>query len=73
MTLTASDIAHIRAVAEADKAGEDGKEWDETVTPDVVIALCDLALRVAPVRREHDPERAREAREKFHKACNWSA
>lgn len=41
MTLTASDIAHIRAVAEADKAGEDGKAWDEAITPDIVIALCD--------------------------------
>lgn len=40
MTLTASDIAHIRAVAEADKAGEDGKAWDEAITPDIVIALC---------------------------------
>ena len=73
MTITAADIDRIRAVAEADKAGEDGKEWDETVTPDVVIALCDLALRVTPVKRDYDAESARDAREKFHKACNWSA
>lgn len=42
MTLTTEeDIARIRSVAEADKAGADGKDWDETVTPDIVIALCD--------------------------------
>lgn len=46
MTLTASDIAHIRAVAEADKAGEDGKAWDEAITPDIVIALCDRIKRL---------------------------
>lgn len=40
MTLTASDIAHIRAIAEADKEGADGKAWDEAITPDTVIALC---------------------------------
>lgn len=43
MTITAADIDRIRAVAVADKAGMDGKDWDETVTPDVVIALCDHA------------------------------
>lgn len=41
MNLTIADIAYIRSIAEADKAGVDDKAWDETVTPDVVIAMCD--------------------------------
>ena len=41
MTITTEELRRIRAVAEADKNGADGKAWDETVTPDVVIALCD--------------------------------
>lgn len=39
--ITPEELARIRAIAEADKNGADGKAWDETITPDIVIALCD--------------------------------
>lgn len=38
--ITTEELAHIRAIAEADKEGADGKAWDEAITPDTVIALC---------------------------------
>lgn len=38
--ITTEELAHIRAIAEADKNGADGKAWDEAITPDTVIALC---------------------------------
>lgn len=41
MTITTEELARIRAIAEADKNGADGKAWDEAITPDTVIALCD--------------------------------
>ena len=41
MTITTEELASIRAIAEADKNGADGKAWDEAITPDIVIALCD--------------------------------
>lgn len=41
MTITPEELARIRAIAEADKNGADGKAWDEAITPDIVIALCD--------------------------------
>lgn len=44
MTITPKDITPLHAVAEADKAGADGKAWDEAITPEVVIALCDEML-----------------------------
>lgn len=40
MTITTEELARIRAIAEADKEGADGKAWDEAITPDTVIALC---------------------------------
>ena len=39
--ITTEELARIRAIAEADKNGADGKAWDEAITPDTVIALCD--------------------------------
>ncbi len=39
--ITPEELARIRAIAEADKEGADGKAWDEAITPDTVIALCD--------------------------------
>lgn len=39
--ITVEELDRLRAIAEADKAGSDGKAWDEAVTPDTVIALCD--------------------------------
>ena len=39
--ITLEELARIRAIAEADKNGADGKAWDEAITPDIVIALCD--------------------------------
>jgi hypothetical protein len=39
--ITLAELARIRAIAEADKNGADGKAWDEAITPDTVIALCD--------------------------------
>lgn len=39
--ITPEELARIRAIAEADKNGADGKAWDEAITPDIVIALCD--------------------------------
>ena len=41
MTITTAELARLRAIAEADKEGADGKAWDEAITPDTVIALCD--------------------------------
>ena len=41
MTITTEELASIRAIAEADKNGADGMAWDEAITPDIVIALCD--------------------------------
>lgn len=41
MTITTEELARIRAIAEADKNGADGKAWDEAITPDAVIALCE--------------------------------
>ena len=41
MTITPEELARIRAIAEADKNGADGEAWDEAITPDIVIALCD--------------------------------
>lgn len=38
--ITPEELASIRAIAEADKNGADGKAWDEVITPDTVIALC---------------------------------
>lgn len=40
MTITTKELARIRAIAEDDKNGADGKAWDEAITPDTVIALC---------------------------------
>ena len=39
--ITLAELARIRAIAEADKNGADGKAWDEAITPNTVIALCD--------------------------------
>ena len=39
--ITLAELARIRAIAEADKNGADGKAWAEAITPDTVIALCD--------------------------------
>ena len=39
--ITPEELARIRAIAEADKNGADGKAWDEAITPDIVIELCD--------------------------------
>ncbi len=41
MTITTEELASIRAIAEADRDGADGKAWDEAITPDTVMALCD--------------------------------
>lgn len=38
--ITTEELARIRAIAEDDKNGADGKAWDEAITPDTVIALC---------------------------------
>lgn len=46
MNITAEKLAYIRAIAEADKNGADGKAWDEAITPDTVIALCDKAEKM---------------------------
>lgn len=46
MIITPEDIARLRAIAEADMNGADGKAWDEAVTPEVVIALCDKVERL---------------------------
>lgn len=32
--ITPEELARIRAIAEADKNGADGKAWDEAITPD---------------------------------------
>ena len=40
MNITTEELARIRAIAEADKEGADGKAWDEAITPDTMIALC---------------------------------
>lgn len=42
MTITTEELARIRDIAEADRNGADGKAWDEAITPDTVIALCDI-------------------------------
>ncbi|WP_306539348.1 hypothetical protein [Bilophila wadsworthia] len=39
--ITTEELARIRAIAEADRDGADGKAWDEAITPDTVMALCD--------------------------------
>lgn len=39
--ITTEELARIRVIAEADRDGADGKAWDEAITPDTVIALCD--------------------------------
>jgi hypothetical protein len=39
--ITTEELASIRAIAEADRDGADGKAWDEAITPDTVMALCD--------------------------------
>lgn len=39
--LTSEDIIAIRAIAVADRDGADGKAWDEVITPDTVISMCD--------------------------------
>lgn len=39
--ITTAELARIRAIAEADRDGADGKAWDEAITPNTVIALCD--------------------------------
>lgn len=39
--ITTEELARIRTIADADKNGADGKAWDEAITPDTVIALCD--------------------------------
>lgn len=39
--ITTEELARIRAIAEADRDGADGKAWEEAITPDTVIALCD--------------------------------
>lgn len=44
--ITTAELARIRAIAEADKNGADGKAWDEAITPDTVIALCDRIKRL---------------------------
>lgn len=44
--ITTEELARIRAIAEADRDGADGKAWDESITPDTVIALCDKAERL---------------------------
>lgn len=41
MTISTEELARIRAIAKADRDGADGKAWDEAITPDTVIALCD--------------------------------
>ena len=41
MNITTEEITCIRFIAEADKNGAEGKAWDEAITPDTVIALCD--------------------------------
>lgn len=50
--ITTEELARIRAIAEADKNGADGKDWDETVTPDVVITLCDMAMQALKGRKD---------------------
>lgn len=49
MSITTEELARIRAIAEADRDGADGKAWDETITPDTVIALC----RELEIARKH--------------------
>ena len=44
--ITTEELDYIRAIAEADKNGADGKAWDEAITPDIVIALCDRIKRL---------------------------
>lgn len=39
--ITPEELDYIRAIAEADRDGADGKAWDEAITPDTVMALCD--------------------------------
>ena len=39
--ITTAELARIRAIAEAASDGADGKAWDEAITPNTVIALCD--------------------------------
>ena len=44
MNITPEELVRIRAIAESDRDGADGKAWDEAITPDTVIALCDEML-----------------------------
>lgn len=44
--ITTEELARIRAIAEDDKNGADGKAWDEAITPDTVIALCEAVIRL---------------------------
>ena len=46
--ITTEELARIRAIAEADRDGADGKAWDEAITPDTVMALCDR------IEKQHD-------------------
>ena len=39
--ITTEELARIRAIAEVNRDGADGKAWDDAITPDTVIALCD--------------------------------
>lgn len=40
MNITTEEITRIRFIAEADKNGAEGKAWDEAITPDFIIRLC---------------------------------
>lgn len=46
MTITPEQISRLRAIAEVDMNGADGKAWDEAITPEIVIALCDKVERL---------------------------
>lgn len=49
MSITPEQISRLRAIAEADMNGADGKAWDEAVTPEVVIALCEKVEQLSKV------------------------
>lgn len=40
--ITTEELARIRAIAESDKAGADGKAWDEAITPVELFHECPL-------------------------------
>lgn len=46
MTITLDHISRLRSIAEADMNGADGKAWDEAITPDTMIALCEAFIRL---------------------------